>query len=93
MFGEVTNPKNKGLKDLSLREVFVLVPLVIFVVWIGVYPGTFLKPMEPSVKSFIQQVEAKKTAVINIEKAKKQAEMDAAKIRITSVPSPVTANR
>ena len=51
MFGEVTNPKNKGLKDLSLREVFVLVPLVIFVVWIGVYPGTFLKPMEPSVKA------------------------------------------
>ena len=93
MFGEVTNPKNKGLKDLSLREVFVLVPLVIFVVWIGVYPGTFLKPMEPSVKSFIQQVEAKKAAVINIEKAKKQAEMDAAKTRITSVPSPVTANR
>ena len=93
MFGEVTNPKNKGLKDLSLREVFVLVPLVIFVVWIGVYPGTFLKPMEPSVKSFIQQVEAKKAAVINIEKAKKQAEMDAAKTRITSVPSPVTVNR
>lgn len=66
---------------------------MIFVVWIGVYPGTFLKPMEPSVKSFIQQVEAKKAAVINIEKAKKQAEMDAAKTRITSVPSPVTANR
>ena len=66
---------------------------MIFVVWIGVYPNTFLKPMEPSVKSFIQQVEAKKAAVINIEKAKKQAEMDADETRITSLPSPVTANR
>ncbi len=93
MFGEVTNPKNRVLKDLSLREVFVLVPLVIFVVWIGVYPNTFLKPMEPSVKSFIQQVEAKKAAVIKMEKAKKQAEMDAAETRVTSLSSPVSVNR
>jgi NADH-quinone oxidoreductase subunit M len=93
MFGEVTNPKNKILKDMSPREVVVLVPLVIFVVWIGVYPNTFLKPMEPSVKSFIQQVEAKRAAVLNIEKAKKQSMMDAAEIKFTSLPSPATADR
>ena len=56
MFGEVTNAKNFGLKDLCPREVAVLVPLVVFCVWIGVYPNTFLKPMEPSVKHFITQV-------------------------------------
>jgi len=93
MFGEVTNPKNRVLQDLSLREVFVLVPLVIFVVWIGVYPNTFLKPMEPSVKSFIQQVEAKRAAVMNIEKAKKQSLMDTPEIKFTSLPSPATTDR
>lgn len=60
MFGEVTNPKNLGLKDLCAREVAVLVPLVIFCVWIGVYPNTFLRPMEPAVKEFIAQVEQKR---------------------------------
>lgn len=70
MFGQVTNPKNLGLKDLNAREIVVLLPILVFVVWIGVYPNTFLKPMEPSVKNFIQQVENKRAAVMNIEKAK-----------------------
>ncbi len=93
MFGEVTNPKNKMLQDLSIREVFVLVPLVIFVVWIGVYPNTFLKPMEPSVKNFIRQVEAKKSLVMNIEKAKKQSQAEGLEIRFTSLPLPATDDR
>ncbi len=70
MFGQVTNPKNLGLKDLSAREVIVLLPILVFVVWIGIYPNTFLRPIEPSVKNFIQQVENKKAAVIDMEKAK-----------------------
>jgi NADH-quinone oxidoreductase subunit M len=41
--GENLNPKNSALKDLSAREVAVLVPVVILIVWIGVFPGTFLK--------------------------------------------------
>jgi len=72
MFGKVTNPKNAALKDLSGREILVLVPLVIFCVWIGVYPNTFLKPMEPSVKAFIQQVEKKKSAVLDKERTNSQ---------------------
>jgi NADH-quinone oxidoreductase subunit M len=70
MFGQVTNPKNLGLKDLSAREVVVLLPILIFVIWIGVYPNTFLRPMEPSVKHFIKQVENKRAAVMDIEKAR-----------------------
>jgi NADH-quinone oxidoreductase subunit M len=41
--GENRNPKNSALADLSAREVVVLLPVVLFIVWIGVYPGTFLK--------------------------------------------------
>jgi NADH-quinone oxidoreductase subunit M len=41
-FGENLNPKNSGLKDVSAREVAVLVPVIVLIVWIGVFPGTFL---------------------------------------------------
>ena len=57
MFGEVTNPKNKNLPDLSKREIVVLVPVVIFIIWIGVYPKPFLKPMEATVNAMIKRVE------------------------------------
>jgi NADH-quinone oxidoreductase subunit M len=87
MFGEVTNPKNLGLKDLNAREVLVLTPILVFVVWIGVYPNTFLRPMEPSVKNFIHQVEKKKTAVLNSEKAKKQANLPGVEVAMTASPS------
>jgi NADH-quinone oxidoreductase subunit M len=34
--------------DLSLQEGLVLVPLAILVVWLGVYPETFLEPLRHS---------------------------------------------
>ena len=84
MFGVITNPKNRVLEDMSAREVVVLLPLLIFVVWIGVYPSTFLKPMEPSVKNFIQQVEKKKAAVLNVENAKKRSAADTGQISVAA---------
>jgi NADH-quinone oxidoreductase subunit M len=55
MFG----PKSKwaeGFKDLTLSERAVLLPLVIMVLWIGIYPGTFLSISEPAVKNLLQLV-------------------------------------
>jgi NADH-quinone oxidoreductase subunit M len=37
-FGEVTNPANMRLPDLSLREQLTLAPLVVAAFWIGLYP-------------------------------------------------------
>jgi NADH-quinone oxidoreductase subunit M len=56
MFGKVTHEENKTLPDLSLREKFVFIPILIMIIWIGVYPSTFLKRMEPSVKHVIELV-------------------------------------
>lgn len=42
VFGRLTNPLNNSLKDLNPREIAVLIPILIFIVWIGVYPSTFL---------------------------------------------------
>jgi len=53
MFGPLDKEENKNLKDLSLREVATLVPIVVLVLWIGIYPQTFLRKMDRSVEAFL----------------------------------------
>jgi NADH-quinone oxidoreductase subunit M len=55
-YGPITNPKNKGLRDLSAREWAVILPIVAACIGMGVAPGVFLKPMEPAVTRIVQQV-------------------------------------
>jgi len=56
VFGEVTNEKLNSLTDLNLREKLVLIPVFIFIIWIGIYPNTFLKVSEKTSESIINQV-------------------------------------
>jgi NADH-quinone oxidoreductase subunit M len=57
VFGKVTNPElEHELTDLNSREFIVLIPIFIFIVWIGIYPSTFLNMTEVSVKSILQQI-------------------------------------
>ena len=56
MFGDVDHEENRNLRDLSGREVAVLLPLVALIVWIGVYPAPFLARTEPSVERFVERV-------------------------------------
>ena len=54
-FGPLREPvnaapdKSAAVRDLSAREVAALVPLLVFVVWIGVQPKFFLDRMKPAV--------------------------------------------
>lgn len=73
-FGQVTNPKNLGLADLNLREVAVLLPLVVCIGWIGVYPKPFLQRMEPSVAHLLEKVRAKSSVVVQLEQGKAQGQ-------------------
>ena len=50
------NPKMQGYKDINLREILTLVPLLILVFWIGAYPNTFLSFMDVSVQHLIARV-------------------------------------
>jgi len=59
MMGKVTNVKNENLKDLSAREVVVMLPLILFIFWIGFYPNTFFEKMNPSLENLINQVKGK----------------------------------
>jgi NADH-quinone oxidoreductase subunit M len=57
MFGEVTRAENRSVKDLSWREIAILAPLVLFIVWIGVYPNTFLNKIRASSENFVALME------------------------------------
>jgi NADH-quinone oxidoreductase subunit M len=53
MLGEVTHDVNKTLPDLSRREKWVIVPLVVMAIWMGIYPQFFLRKMDASVSKLL----------------------------------------
>jgi len=61
-FGPIRNPENTRLRDMSVREGFVLVPMVLLIVVMGLVPQPFLTPARSSVDRLVarfQQAEAR----------------------------------
>ena len=48
--GPITQEENRGLKDISLREVLVLLPILVLILWIGLAPNYFLNLINPTVQ-------------------------------------------
>jgi NADH-quinone oxidoreductase subunit M len=64
MFGTITNEKNRRLQDMNAREIAYMLPLVVLIFWIGIYPQTFLRKMDGSVEALVTRIEAKRKAVL-----------------------------
>ena len=60
MFGELDNPKNQKLQDLNAREVVIMLPLLVLIFVMGVYPTPFIEKMSPAIDKMIQQSSSKK---------------------------------
>ncbi|HXO02869.1 MAG TPA: NADH-quinone oxidoreductase subunit M [Stellaceae bacterium] len=58
IFGTITRDDLRNILDLSPREKAVFAPLLILVLWMGVYPMSFLGPIRASVDHIVQQVGA-----------------------------------
>jgi NADH-quinone oxidoreductase subunit M len=56
MLGEVTNSKNLGLPDLSVREMAVFLPLIAWAFWIGIYPKPYFDVLRAPVNQIVQRV-------------------------------------
>ncbi|UCC65937.1 MAG: NADH-quinone oxidoreductase subunit M [Deltaproteobacteria bacterium] len=69
MFGDIKHPENRGLKDLNLREIVTLAPIVIMVIWMGVFPKFFFKKMDLSVEHFLYDVKARYEAAVTASRA------------------------
>jgi NADH-quinone oxidoreductase subunit M len=49
--GEVTHEHE--LKDLNWREIIIMVPLIVFMFWIGLYPAPFFNILAPAVEKLL----------------------------------------
>jgi len=65
MFGELSNPKNQKLADLNAREIVIMVPLLIMIFVMGVYPTPFLDKMSPAIDRVILLSKTKKVAMVD----------------------------
>ncbi len=53
--GHLSAAEAESVRDLSGREVLALTPLMVFIVWIGIYPQLFLGPIAPAVDRITQR--------------------------------------
>lgn len=48
-FGEITNEKNSNLKDLNIKEICTILPIVLLVIYLGIFPNKILGVIESGV--------------------------------------------
>jgi NADH-quinone oxidoreductase subunit M len=61
--GPVTHEENLSLKDLSVREIAMLVPMLAVIFWIGLYPKPFFALMTPAVEKLLGILQAASVAM------------------------------
>lgn len=57
-FGKLDKEDLKALLDMTPREIAMFVPLVLVVLWMGIYPSSFLDPMHASVIHLIENYQS-----------------------------------
>ena len=58
IFGKIVRDDVRLMPDLSWREMAVFAPIIILVLWMGIYPSSFLKPMQPALANIVERVDA-----------------------------------
>ncbi len=58
IFGPLVRPELKSILDLDRREILVFAPLIVVVLWMGIWPMSFLGPIEASVTNLIDNYQA-----------------------------------
>jgi NADH-quinone oxidoreductase subunit M len=69
-YGTITIEANKTLVDLNGRELVALIPLVLVVIWLGVYPKPVLAPIDLASKNLVNMMHEK--AVPNADMTREQ---------------------
>jgi NADH-quinone oxidoreductase subunit M len=54
IFNRLDNAENEALADLTPRELVVMVPLLVGILWLGLYPAPVLRRMEPASQRYLQ---------------------------------------
>ena len=59
LFNPLDKPANAHLTDLNRRELALMVPLVVMIIWLGLYPAPVLRRMEPSAERLVRLVQTR----------------------------------
>ncbi|HUZ75093.1 MAG TPA: NADH-quinone oxidoreductase subunit M [Stellaceae bacterium] len=62
IFGVITRADLRAMGDLTLREVAIFAPMIAIVLWMGVYPDSFMRPMQPALAKIIASVQTSERA-------------------------------
>ncbi len=73
IFGPMTNEENKGLSDLNPREILTLIPIVVMIFWMGIFPKFFFKKMDLSVEQFLRDLRTRQEMVLKADQDQKVA--------------------
>ena len=57
LFNPLDKPENEHIPDLNRRELLLMAPLVIVIIWLGVYPAPVLRRMETASQALVTRVE------------------------------------
>jgi NADH-quinone oxidoreductase subunit M len=57
IFGKIVHADVRTMLDLHPREVLVFAPMIAIVLWMGVYPSSFLKPIQPSIENLLERMQ------------------------------------
>lgn len=68
MQGPITNEKILSFKDVNKREIAYLVPIVIMMFWMGIYPKPFLRKMDTSVTHLLNRISHGERVFLKAEK-------------------------
>ncbi len=60
MFGKLDKPENQKVADINKRELAYMIPVLLLIVWMGVYPSSFLRKMDVSVAHLVALGQGKK---------------------------------
>ena len=75
MFGKITKPENEKLKDLNAREIITLVPMVILIFLMGIYPKLFFSKMDVTVEKFLKDFKGRVEMKVDLPSVKLTAEI------------------
>lgn len=65
MHGPITNEKIRTFKDLNKREIIFLIPILILMFWMGIFPNMFLRKMDASINHLLNQI--KKREIVQMQ--------------------------
>jgi NADH-quinone oxidoreductase subunit M len=65
-FGPLSNPKNKRLTDMNVRETVAMAPLLALIFIIGLFPNLFLSRMSDGVSAVLERYKESREAYVEL---------------------------